>query len=171
MGEMVVSARRGEELVVIGLGSCIGLALIDIEGNAVGLAHVVLPEAQGAAGPPGKYGDLVVPALLRQIESVGARRGRLLAVLVGGARMFALGSIGDIGSRNAIAVKAALKSAGIRVHTEDIGGSRGRTARITIGESMTVQLAGGERRTLLDFARPTLSPRPAGNAGLAGARL
>ncbi len=170
MGEMVVSARRGEELVVIGLGSCIGLALIDIEGNAVGLAHVVLPEAQGAAGPPGKYGDLVVPALLRQVESVGARRSRLLAILVGGARMFALGSIGDIGSRNAIAVKAALKSAGVRVHTEDIGGSRGRTARVTIGQSMTVQLAGGERRTLLDFSRPAVSPRPS-NAARAGARL
>lgn len=169
MGEMVVGARRGEEIVVIGLGSCIGLALIDAQADVVGLAHVVLPESQGSAGPPGKFGDLVVPALLRMLDSAGANRRRLQAVLVGGARMFSLGSIGDIGARNAIAVRAALGSAAIKVQSEDVGGNRGRTARIIIGETMTVQLAGGERRTLLDFARPTAAAHPIGRAGLAGA--
>ncbi len=172
MGEMTVSARRGDEIVVIGLGSCIGLALIDMQANVVGLAHVVLPESQGADGPPGKFGDLVVPALLRVLDGAGASRRRLQAVLVGGARMFSLGSIGDIGARNAVAVRAALKSAGIAVHSEDTGGNRGRTARIIVGQTMTVQLAGGERRTLLDFSRPSASPgRVLGAAGLAGAKL
>jgi chemotaxis protein CheD len=172
MGEMIVSARRGDELAVIGLGSCIGLALIDVGADVVGLAHVVLPEAQGAAGPAGKFGDLVVPGLLRMLEGAGANRRRLRAVLVGGARMFSLGSIGDIGARNAIAVRAALKSAGIPVHSEDIGGNRGRTARITVGQSVTSQLAGGERRTLLDFGRPAaVTARPLGKPRMAGAKL
>ncbi len=172
MGEMVVSARRGDELVVIGLGSCIGLALIDPGADVVGLAHVVLPESQGSDGPPGKFGDLVVPAMLRMLEGAGANRRRLQAVLVGGARMFSLGSIGDIGARNAVAVRAALKSAAIAVHSEEVGGNRGRTARIVVGQTVTVQLAGGERRTLVDFGRPaTASRRPFGQPGLAGAKL
>jgi chemotaxis protein CheD len=170
MGEMAVVAHRGDELVVIGLGSCIGLALIDIQGDVVGLAHVVLPDSQGASGPPGKFGDLVVPAMLHLVDGAGANRRRLQAVLVGGARMFSLGSIGDIGARNAVAVRAALKSAGIRIYGEDTGGNRGRTARIVVGQTMTVQLAGGERRTLLDLARPSANLRPLGKPGLTGAR-
>jgi chemotaxis protein CheD len=137
-----VSARRRDELAAIGLGSRIGLALIDIGADVVDLAHDVLSEAQGAAGPAGKFGDLVAPALVRMLEAAGANRRRLQAVLVGGAQMFALGSISDIGARNAVAVRAALKSAGIPVHGEDIGGNRGRTARITIGQTVTSQLAG-----------------------------
>ncbi len=169
MGEMAVSARRGEELMVIGLGSCIGLALIDIQADVVGLAHVVLPASQGASGPPGKFGDLVVPAMLRLLDGTGANRRRLHAVLVGGARMFSLGSIGDIGARNATAVRAALASAGIGIFGEDTGGNRGRTARIVVGQTMTVALAGGERRILLDFTRMATNLRPIGRTGLAGA--
>ncbi len=171
MGEMAIAARRGDEIVVIGLGSCIGLALIDIQADIVGLAHVVLPESQGANGPPGKFGDLVVPAMLRLLDGAGASRRRLQAVLVGGARMFALGSIGDIGARNATAVRAALASAGIRIYGEDTGGNRGRTARILVGQTMTVQLAGGERRTLLDFTRPSAGAAVVGKPGLARASL
>ncbi len=172
MGEMVVSARAGDELAVIGLGSCIGLALIDPGADVVALAHVVLPESQGADGPPGKFGDLVVPAMLRLLDGAGANRRRLQAVLVGGARMFSLGSIGDIGARNTIAVRAALKSAAIRIHSEDVGGNRGRTARIVVGQTLTVQLAGGERRTLLDLSSPAATiARPRGTPGLAGAKL
>ena len=50
MGELAVSGTVGDELVAIGLGSCIGLALVDRDANVAGLAHVVLPESQGKAG-------------------------------------------------------------------------------------------------------------------------
>ena len=45
MGEIEVSKRAGDELVARGLGSCIGLALIDREAGVAGMAHVVLPES------------------------------------------------------------------------------------------------------------------------------
>ena len=44
MGEIEVSERAGDELVARGLGSCIGLALVDRFVGVAGLAHIVLPQ-------------------------------------------------------------------------------------------------------------------------------
>ncbi len=49
MGELAVSSTVGDELVAIGLGSCIGLAMVDREAGVAGLAHVVLPESLRAS--------------------------------------------------------------------------------------------------------------------------
>ena len=164
MGEMSVSAASGDELIAIGLGSCIGLALVDRAAGVAGLAHVVLPESQGAAGPPGKFADLAVPELLQQVQRAGAQKVRIEAVLVGGARMFALGGGLDIGSRNEAAVRDALSRERVRVHAAATGGSSGRTIKITVGETLiNVHEAGGEPVTLLGkgakpAGRPASSP-------------
>jgi chemotaxis protein CheD len=74
MGEMAVSNEVGRHLVALGLGSCIGLALVDSRSGVAGLAHVVLPEAAGREGKLGRFADKAVPALLADIERLGARR-------------------------------------------------------------------------------------------------
>lgn len=171
MGEMVVSAHPGDELCAIGLGSCIGLALADRQTGVAGLVHVVLPESLGADGPPGKFADLAVPELLSRLEAAGAARRRLVAVIMGGARMFAGGLTNDIGARNAEAVRECLSSSGVAIHAQDIGGDRGRTARLVVGHSVSVQLAGGERTALLDLRQPErTTPTTLEVPGLAGAR-
>lgn len=150
MGEIEVSKRTGEELVARGLGSCIGLALIDRLSGVAGMAHVVLPESAGSDTEPGKFADLAVPALVAQMQKAGAVTRRLEAVLAGGARMFELGEM-DIGARNTVAVKAGLTRAGLRVRAADTGGNRGRTMRVTVGDfEVTVKEAGGEPVTLYD---------------------
>src|SRR5690242_20439678 len=93
MGEIVVSRRAGDELVARGLGSCIGLALIDRLSGVAGMAHIVLPESQGDDREPGKFADLAVPTLIARMQGAGAVRRRLDAVLAGGARMFELGEL------------------------------------------------------------------------------
>ncbi len=151
MGEIEVSKRTGEELVARGLGSCIGLALIDRSSGVAGMAHIVLPESSGhaASNEPGKFADTGVPALISQMQKAGAVLRRLDAVMAGGARMFALGEM-DIGARNAEAVKEGLTHAGLRVRAADTGGNRGRTLRLTVGDfEVTVKEAGGEPVTLL----------------------
>jgi chemotaxis protein CheD len=153
MGELIVSSREGDELVAIGLGSCIGLALVDRQSGVAGLAHVVLPDSAGSSGPKGKFADTAVPELIAQMEKAGAVKRRLQAVMIGGARMFAMGASLDIGSRNAAAVKEHLAKAGVRVHAEETGGNRGRTARVVLGAEVTSQLAGGERTSLLTIGR------------------
>jgi chemotaxis protein CheD len=150
MGEIEVSKRTGDELVTRGLGSCIGLALIDRLSGVAGMAHIVLPESNGSDVEPGKFADLAVPALIAQMQKAGAVLGQLEAIMAGGARMFELGEM-DIGARNAAAVKAGLTRAGLAVRAAETGGDRGRTMRLTVGEfTVTVKEAGGEPVTLFD---------------------
>jgi chemotaxis protein CheD len=173
MGEIEVSTRTGDELVARGLGSCIGLALIDRLSGVAGMAHVVLPESNGSDPEPGKFADLAVPALIGQMQKAGAGLRRLEAVLAGGARMFELGEM-DIGARNTAAVKAGLARAGLTVRAAETGGNRGRTMRLTVGEFIvTVKEAGGAQVTLFDGggatgpASRTAPARPFGTPAVA----
>jgi chemotaxis protein CheD len=153
MGEMKLSGVAGDELVAIGLGSCIGLALVDRTAGIGALAHIVLPESGATTEPVGKFADLAVPELVARVVKAGGRKTMLQAVMVGGAKMFAVGGGLDIGARNEAAVRAQLQRHGIRVSASDTGGNRGRTARLIVGSEVTVQEAGGERVTLLHFGR------------------
>src|SRR2546421_6082077 len=98
MGEMLASSTSGDELVAIGLGSCIGLALVDRSAGVAGLAPVVLPDSGGTAGPAAKFAHLALPAPLEKGTGLGAHKERLEAALGRGAQMFAPGSGGDIGA-------------------------------------------------------------------------
>ena len=155
MGELAVAAKGGATLVSIGLGSCIGLALVDRARGIAGLAHVLLPAApaDGAGGTPGKFADHAVPALLQELAPLGSRPGRLEAVLVGGAKMFSVGSSMDIGARNDDAARAALAAARIPVRAADVRGSTGRTIRVDPATGIvTVKAAGGKPAQLYPSA-------------------
>jgi len=151
MAEMVVSHTDGDVLVGLGLGSCIGLALVDGGHRAAGLAHVVLPAAsRHGAAAAGKFADTAVPALVLELERLGIRRHSLTAVMVGGAQMFTMGGGMDIGSRNDAAVRDALRAARIPLATAMTGGSVGRTIKVYVGESrVTYKEAGGPETDLL----------------------
>jgi chemotaxis protein CheD len=155
MGEMAVSRDVGHVLVSLGLGSCIGLALVDSRSGVAGLAHVVLPESAGRADKLGRFADKAVPALLSQIERLGAVRPRVKAVLVGGASMFAIGSAGlDVGPRNEAAVREALKALRVPIAATETGGNRGRTIRVYVADMrVTVREAGGKDSDLLKAQR------------------
>jgi chemotaxis protein CheD len=151
MAEIAVSRYEGDVLVALGLGSCIGIALLDGASLVAGLAHVVLPESRPGGATPGKFADTAVPELLRQVTGLGARASRLHAVLVGGAQMFSAGASGalDIGHRNEQAMKAALAAAGIPITTTLTGGNAGRTMRVHIGTGLvTCKQAGGQEHTI-----------------------
>jgi chemotaxis protein CheD len=152
MGELAVSSEPGHVLVSLGLGSCIGLALIDRRMGIAGLAHIVLPQSTGHGDAhPRKFADVAVPAMVRELEELGARRVRLEAVLVGGASMFAVSSANlEVGHRNEAAVRALLADLRIPVVAAVTGGSRGRTVRVEV-ETAAVLLreAGGKEAELL----------------------
>jgi chemotaxis protein CheD len=169
MGEIVVSKRAGDELVARGLGSCIGLAVVDRSAGVAGLAHIVLPASTETDREPGKYADLAVPELIDRACRAGASRRRLEAVLAGGARMFELGEL-DIGARNAEAVRSGLEAAGVQVRAAETGGNRGRTMRVSVGDcAITVKEAGGQSTTVLPGSGGAAS-RPRAAATLEEAR-
>ena len=155
MGEIAVSSNPGDVLLSIGLGSCIGLALVDQRRGIAGLAHVMLPEAIAGGGPVGKFADLAVPELVKQVTALGTATTSLKAVLVGGAQMFSLGSSGamDIGVRNDTAVRAMLAEERIPVVAAETGGSKGRTIRVVPGGVVLSKEAGGAEKTLMQGVR------------------
>ncbi len=154
MGELAVSRTPGHVLVSLGLGSCIGLALVDPRSGVAGLAHVVLPDSAGRADAAGRFADRAVPKLLAAVGNLGATRMRLKAVLVGGASMFALGAGGlDVGPRNESAVREALKALRIPIAATETGGNRGRTIRVTVDSGrVTSREAGGTEAELFTGA-------------------
>jgi chemotaxis protein CheD len=160
MAEFAASQTQGDVLVSLGLGSCVGVALLDESYAVAALAHVVLPSAGETPGAathvnPAKFADTAVPFLIDEMLSMGAQRRRLNAVLVGGAQMFALGATSlDIGRRNEAAVREALTATGVPVRAAVTGGGVGRTIRVYVGQSrVTCKEAGGTEFDV--FARET----------------
>lgn len=155
MGDMAVSSNPDDVLLAIGLGSCIGLALVDQRRGIAGLAHVMLPEALAGGGPVGKFADLAVPELVERVTARGTSRPMLRAVLVGGAQMFSLGSSAamDIGARNDAAVRDALRKERVSIAAADVGGSKGRTIRVIPGGAVLSKEAGGAEKELMNGVR------------------
>lgn len=148
LGQMAASRQGEDVLSALGLGSCIGLTMHDPVMRVGGMAHVMLPDSSSARSLelPGKYADTAVPALLQAFEDLGGRRSRLVVHMAGGAQMFsgAGGGVLNIGCRNAVAVRAALQGAGLRLRSAATGGSVGRTLELHIGTGVvTVRSVGG----------------------------
>jgi chemotaxis protein CheD len=151
MGELATTADPDTVLVSIGLGSCIGLALVDAGARVAGLAHIMLPgPGESAARPPATFADTAVSALLDAVLASGARRLRLTAVIVGGAQMFGSGGQMQVGQRNEGAVRAALLAARVPIAAAETGGGTGRTIRVHLDDvRVTVRIAGATETVLL----------------------
>lgn len=164
MGELAVSAGPDDVLTSIGLGSCIGLALVDAERRIAGLAHVMLPARPDRSDDAqvGKFADTAAPALLDAVLAAGARRARLATYLVGGAQMFTFGGRGmDVGTRNDQAVRDALAALQLRVRADATGGTKGRTMRVHAADgTVTYKESGGVETTISAPVRVAPAPRP-----------
>jgi chemotaxis protein CheD len=161
MGELAAAAGTEDVLVSLGLGSCIGLALVDRRLGVAGLAHVVLPASDGhSPANPLKFANHAVPELIRMVVALGGRPAKLEAVLVGGASMFEVSSTTlEVGSRNEAAVRDELKRRRIKVIAAETGGNRGRTIRVHCGSTrVTVREAGGVTSDLLRASRGVAVP-------------
>ena len=132
------------------LGSCVGVALYDRVLKIGGLAHIVLPDARGAVDHPGKYADTAIPGMIGDFDRrVGANaKLRLIAKLVGGARMFQVSSNANaglnIGQRNQEAIERILAELRIPILARDLGGEAGRRMTLdTTSGTITIKVPGG----------------------------
>ena len=142
--EMIVSvgigqlrvARSPSRLLCLGLGSCVAIAIWDSSTKIGGLAHVMLPDESFAPkridSPPAKFGNTAPKALMDEMRKSGANIYVSIAKIAGGANMFRSVSptMKDIGLENSEAVKKALRQNHIRLVSEDVGGSLGRTVEL-----------------------------------------
>jgi chemotaxis protein CheD len=133
--------RGGGVLVTLGLGSCVAIMLHDPSVPAGAMAHVLLPSRSLARdhSNPARFPETAVPFLVERLSALGAAPGRLVAKLAGGASMFSQllpsGTI-QMGERNVVASRDALRAAGIPVIREAVGGSVGRTVRFDIASGV-----------------------------------
>lgn len=127
--------RAPDVLITVGLGSCIGLTLYDPVNKIGGMVHYMLPDSHITAnnGNIAKFADTGIPELLKRITLAGANRSRLIAKIAGGAKMFGvnqMSNIGSIGERNAAAAKQILNQLNIKLVAEDTGLNYGRTVEL-----------------------------------------
>ena len=122
-------------ITTLGLGSCIGISMYDPTTKIGGLAHVMLPDSTAIKNNSNraKFADTGIEDLLKKVLALGANKSRLVAKIAGGAKMFevsGMSNMGNIGEKNAIASKAKLKALGIRLIAEDTGLNYGRTVEL-----------------------------------------
>ncbi len=149
MGEYAIAAVTGS-LAVRGLGSCIAAVLHDPVAVLGGIAHVMLPSHTLARDQerPAKFADTGIPLLVEELVRLGAQQERIVARLIGGARMFDTGDMSGavhMGERNVLACRAALDKAGVALGAEDVGGGRGRSILYDVENgTVAVRMLGGE---------------------------
>ena len=124
--------RAPDRITTLGLGSCIGLVLFDINTSICGMVHIMLPDSSISKSieNPAKFADTGTEKLIMELAARGVPQRALMAKMAGGARMFTIQGSGDIlkiGERNAEAVKSVLEKKRIPVIASDCGGTYGRT--------------------------------------------
>lgn len=122
-------------ITTLGLGSCIGLVFYDPVTKVGGMVHYMLPDSTKVRnnGNIAKFGDTGIEELYKRVIAAGANKSRLVAKIAGGAKMFevsGLSEVGNIGARNTEAAKLKLKQLGIRLVAEDTGLNYGRTVEL-----------------------------------------
>ncbi|MBP3620340.1 MAG: chemotaxis protein CheD [Lachnospiraceae bacterium] len=144
-----------DKITTIGLGSCIGAVLYDSNTRIAGLVHIMLPDSTKIKNNQNKmkFADSGIEALVSELEKKGINKKTLKAKIAGGAKMFNFSSdktdLGSIGEKNIIAVKSKLKELGIKVVSEDVGLSYGRTIIFDPDtEELTVIKAGKQKNII-----------------------
>ena len=128
-------ARGPDVLTTLGLGSCVGVALYDIQRQISGLAHIMLPWSGDIQGSRMKFADTGIADLVKQMAMMGAGKAGLVAKIAGGAHMFGAisgNSILNVGERNIDACVKILAGMGIPIMARDVGGRHGRTIEVHI---------------------------------------
>jgi chemotaxis protein CheD len=144
------AAEREGVIVTLGLGSCVAIMLHDPETGIGGMAHVLLPSKSLSRDStnPAKFPETAVPFLVQRLSVLGTEQRRLVAKLAGGASMFASlttpGSV-QMGERNLLASRAALRAANIPILAEAVGGERGRSVRFHVSDGrVETRTVGGD---------------------------
>lgn len=156
LGEVAISRNPEDILVAYGLGSCMGVAMIDPVTKVCGLLHAVLPRAadgmESADANPFKYVESGIESMLKVMAKEGALQSRLVVRIAGGANMLMTSSMTrsfDIGTRNIEAARTTLSRLRMNLAATEVGGHTGRTVRIYVAESrVTVRVVGEKEHDL-----------------------
>lgn len=151
IGDGAVASAPGTRLKTYGLGSCVGIVIVDPTSGVTSLTHVALPDSrlnQGmATEKPFHFADTGVRLIVQRMLANGAAPKKALwrVKLAGGASVLKNSDHFDIGKRNLLAVKKALWTQGMAALGEHVGGSFSRTVLVTVGSlDVAIHLGSGQ---------------------------
>jgi chemotaxis protein CheD len=156
LAECVISRNPDDVLVAYGLGSCIGVVMIDPASRFCGLLHAVLPRAgdgmDHAELNPHKYVENGIESLIASLKREGVNPSRLAVRITGGANMLMSSSLTqafDIGTRNIEAARTTLSRLNLPLTAAEVGGHTGRTVRVYVADHrVTVRVIGQKEREI-----------------------
>jgi chemotaxis protein CheD len=136
MGDFMVAQAPGI-LSTGGIGSCIALCLYSAEYRIGGLAHVMLPGGD-PAGVDCRFAATALQKMITEMTVEKLKIDRIIAKMVGGANMFpdVQGRSTKMGERNILSVKELVALYGIKVVSEEVGGTAGRAVTFDLSNGI-----------------------------------
>jgi chemotaxis protein CheD len=148
VGELAVSDNPGAELVTYSLGSCVGVMIHDKVAGVGGLLHLMLPESnlnpERARRQPGVFADTGLPLMFKEAYRLGAKKGRLRVVVVGGSQVMDSSGHFNIGKRNYTAVRKIFWRNNVLVDKEEVGGNVNRTVSLNVATGQVLVKTNGQ---------------------------
>ena len=153
VGDLAVSNQKGYEIVTHSLGSCIGVLVHDPAVGVAGLLHLMLPESslnlERAKQKPAVFADTGLPLLFKSAYNLGAKKGRMRVVVVGGSQLLDQSGRFNIGQRNYAAVRKIFWRNNVLIDVEDVGGQVNRTVGLEVSTGrIWLKVNSGETRYL-----------------------
>jgi chemotaxis protein CheD len=134
MAGLQVSKDPSSILVTYALGSCIAIILYEPNLRVGGMLHYMLPlsktSPEKAKTKPAMFGDTGIPLLFESMYKLGCTKGNLIVKVAGGAKLWDDKGTFDIGKRNYTVMRKLFWKNNVMVSSEDVGGSKSRTARL-----------------------------------------
>lgn len=131
-----------------GLGSCVAVAIYYPKESIGGLIHAMLPYSEEInEETPWRFADTGTRRLVETfLAETRASKSELTAKIVGGSEMFSFAQVSEnVGARNAQSARETLRSLGVTIEAEDIGGNNGRSVSFDVGTGVvTVKTANKE---------------------------
>ncbi len=153
LGEYKISRNVEDVLVAYGLGSCLGIGMYDPQLRLAGLLHAVLPASpNGVVEKSAKYVTSGIEILLGEMVNAGAIPSRIIVRMAGGANMLTAPGFSNsfnIGTRNVEAAHEMFQRFRLRLVSEEVGGTIGRTVRFYVRDGrMTIRTVGNQEREI-----------------------
>jgi chemotaxis protein CheD len=130
-----------------------------------GMNHFLLPgQGNGSGGEATRYGVHLMELLINGLLKKGARRERIEAKIIGGAKT--ISGFSNVGEKNAEFAHQFLSDEGIRIVGSNVGGDVGRKLEYfpVSGRARQYPLSGAEtqKTVALETAPPKIiAPKPA----------
>ncbi|MFP4031129.1 MAG: chemotaxis protein CheD [Desulfococcaceae bacterium] len=114
------------------LGSAVSVCLYDRKRKLGGMNQFQLPEVRDRKKATARYGNAATLALVRMMEENGCSIRTMEAQIIGGGYNRAV-SDEDVGRTNVGVARRVLGRKGIRIVSEDVGGTKGRKVVFNTG--------------------------------------